>query len=52
MQFIHKLTGTVMWVADDRNDEYIKAGHKPALNVTEEAKKPTRKRRTTTKTKK
>jgi len=44
VKFINKLTGTEMWVADNRKDEYIKAGHVPAFDVTE-AKKPTPKKR-------
>lgn len=30
VKFINKLTGAPMYVADDRVDEYIKLGHKPA----------------------
>ena len=27
VKFINRFTGTEMWVADDRKDEYIGAGH-------------------------
>ena len=30
IKFINKVTGTAMWVAEDRADEYKAAGHKPA----------------------
>lgn len=30
VKFINRLTGTEMWVADDRLDEYLAAGHKLA----------------------
>ena len=30
VRFINKFTGTEMWVADDRVEEYKAAGHKPA----------------------
>ena len=30
VKFIHNLTGTEMWVADERKDEYLGAGHKLA----------------------
>lgn len=30
VKFINRLTGTEMWVADDRVEEYKAAGHKPA----------------------
>lgn len=38
VKFINRLTGTVMWVADDRVEEYKAAGHKVA--IVEEAPKP------------
>ena len=38
VKFINKLTGTEMWVADERKDEYIGAGHKLAPDSL--AKKP------------
>lgn len=28
MEFLHNLTGTVMYVADDRAGEYLAAGHR------------------------
>ena len=28
---INKITGTEMWVADERVAEYLAAGHKPAI---------------------
>lgn len=47
IKFIHNLTGTVMWVADERKEEYLRAGHKlapvpcakPAVVVVEEKPK-------------
>lgn len=30
VKFIHGLTGTEMWVADERKDEYLGAGHRLA----------------------
>lgn len=30
IKFINSFTGTDMWVADDRKDEYLGAGHKLA----------------------
>ena len=41
VKFINKTTGTVMWVADGRAEEYKAAGHKPAAEP-----KPAPKRRT------
>ena len=32
IKFVNRLTGTVMWVADERKDEYLRAGHKLALS--------------------
>lgn len=29
-KMINALTGTVMWVDDDRQEEYLRAGHHPA----------------------
>ena len=54
VKFFNKLTGTEMWVADERVDEYKAAGHKPAVVVVE-AGKPTEekpKRATAKRTKK
>ena len=48
IRFINKLTGTEMWVADDRKEEYEAAGHKlVASDVPKEkpAKKPARKKK-------
>lgn len=33
--FINSLTGTEMLVADDRKDEYLAAGHRLAVSLTE-----------------
>ena len=41
VKFYNKLTGTEMWVADNRAEEYMTAGHKPAVVVVE-AEKPTK----------
>lgn len=30
VKLVNKLTGSDMWVADDRLNEYLGAGHKPA----------------------
>ena len=30
IKFINATTGTPMWVADGRKEEYLRAGHKPA----------------------
>lgn len=38
VRFINKYTGTDMWVADDRVEEYKAAGHKLAASDTEPAK--------------
>ena len=32
IKLINRLTGTEMWVTDDRLDEYLAAGHKPAAS--------------------
>lgn len=54
VKFINAYTGTEMWVAEDRVEEYKAAGHKLAADVAE-AVKPTKdeepkpKRRKTTK---
>lgn len=32
IKFVNRLTGTIMWVADERKDEYLRAGHKLALD--------------------
>lgn len=48
VKFINKLTGSEMWIADDRVEEYKAAGHKLAADSvkTVETTKP---KRTTTK---
>lgn len=51
IQFINKITGGVMWVAEDRADEYKAAGHKPAASAAE-PQKPPKTKTTKTKTKK
>ncbi len=44
VKFINRLTGTEMWVADERVDEYKAAGHKLAAENAENPKKvPARK---------
>lgn len=39
VKFINRLTGTEMWVADDRVEEYKAAGHKLAAENVEKPKK-------------
>lgn len=39
VKLINRLTGTEMWVADSRLEEYLRAGHVPALSPAEEPKK-------------
>lgn len=53
IKLINKLTGTEMWVANDRAAEYLAAGHKPAVEVPPALKleKPVTKKKTTTKKK-
>ena len=51
IQFINKITGGMMWVAEDRADEYKAAGHKPAASVAE-PQKPPKAKTAKTKTKK
>lgn len=43
IKFINALTGSTMWVADDRVDEYKAAGHKPAA-TDQKAEKPAEKK--------
>jgi len=40
VKFTNKNTGSDMWVADSRKDEYLAAGHKLAASVSEKAEKP------------
>jgi hypothetical protein len=35
IKLIHRTSGTPMWVADDRIDEYLEAGHKLASEICE-----------------
>lgn len=30
IRFVNSLTGSIMWVADERKEEYLQAGHKLA----------------------
>lgn len=46
IKFINKLTGTEMWVADNRVEEYKAAGHKPAADAEKPAEKPVKAKRT------
>lgn len=43
VEFVNKTTGTAMWVADDRVEEYKAAGHKPAAEKPTKAAKPVKK---------
>lgn len=49
IKLINKLTGSEMWVANERVPEYIAAGHKPAVVVPEAPPLPQKKKRTTKK---
>ena len=40
VKFINKLTGNAMYVADDRKNEYLSAGHRLALGVSPESAAP------------
>lgn len=54
IKFINKFTNTTMWVADERKEEYISAGHSLADSLEqkpEEVEEVKPKRRTTTKKK-
>jgi len=42
IKFINKITGTEMWVAEDRVSEYLAAGHKKPV-ASQDTKKPTSK---------
>lgn len=42
VEFTNAITGTPMWVADDRVDEYKAAGHTPVAEIVK-AEKPTEK---------
>ena len=41
VKLINWLTGNEMYVADERVDEYLKAGHKRPISKIEPAKNPT-----------
>ena len=45
IQLINKFTGTPMWVADDREKEYLAAGHKKPASEAKAEEKPTAKKR-------
>lgn len=54
IKLINAITGTDMWVADERKEEYLRAGHKLALENSvepekaeeaDEPKKPGRKKK-------
>ena len=49
IKLINAFTHTEMWVAENRKDEYITAGHKPADDVVEPDKPAEPKKRTTKK---
>ena len=53
VKLINCYTGTAMWVAEDRVEEYKAAGHKLAVSFesAEPAKKPAAKKKTTPKKK-
>lgn len=40
VEFINHVTGTTMYVAADRVEEYKAAGHKPVAEPVKEEKKP------------
>lgn len=40
IEFINRMTGTRMWVADDRVEEYKAAGHTPAADIARPKEKP------------
>ena len=42
IEFTNAITGTRMWVADERKDEYLAAGHVPVAD-TPNAKEPSKK---------
>ena len=53
VKLINRLTGTEMWVAEERAEEYKAAGHEPAASAAETTKpapkKATKSARTTKK---
>ncbi len=52
IKFINKVTGTEMWVADSRVEEYLAAGHELAAVPSEKPTESKPKRRATKTTKK
>lgn len=42
IKLINKVTGSYMWVADDKAVEYLAAGHVPAVKVETPKKKTTK----------
>ena len=38
--FINKITGTEMWVADNRKEQYLAAGHKLAADPIKPTEEP------------
>lgn len=38
IEFINRLTGGTMWVAEERKEEYLAAGHKLAAEALKSAK--------------
>lgn len=51
IEFRNKTTGGTMWVAEDRAEEYIAAGHKPAAFTAEKPKAKPKAKKTATKKK-
>ena len=33
IEMVNKVTGTTMWIADNRVDEYLRAGHSLAMEI-------------------
>lgn len=50
LRFINGITGTEMFVADERKDEYLAAGHRLAASATETTEKAPAKPKTVKKT--
>ena len=49
VKFTNRLTGTAMWVAEDRVEEYKAAGHKLAASDVKPAEQPKKQTKTTRK---
>ena len=49
VKFINRLTGSEMWVAEDRAEEYKAAGHKLAASDVKPAAKPMKQTKNTKK---